>query len=239
MNLDLILCNRSTIVVPWDETYFAGSVSAFVLVANQQFLPCGWGLHIGIDHIEAHYVGKSESLADGTPYVVYLRDKSDQPGDLGYHIEGPQASVFLSDDLAYRSDPCVTWTHEAFEMVVDPKTTWVEQIGDVWLAVESCDPVEADADAIPTSVPEGQQFMVSNVVTPRYFGIDTSDGPFDLRESLAGPAPLLRPGGYQLVYRGGQWTQNTARLADGRMPPRALRNGRKAVRCLSAPRTSS
>lgn len=228
--IELALVNRST-VSAWDDALFAGAARAFEQVANTQFLPA-WGALIGVDKITVHYIGKAEAAPTGPlmPYTIELRDASDEPGDLGYHLYdngAPHGYVFLADDLKDGADPVVTWTHEAFEAIADPKTIWTVPLGDAFLAVEVCDPVEADTDAI-TAIAGSSIYRVSNFVTPRWFGLGKAAGAWDARGLLKGPMPLLRPGGYQLEYRAGQWTQVTARLA-GAMPPRALRAGRKAL----------
>src|SRR5579863_3767137 len=124
--LEVAVVNRSiTVVDGWDETAFENSVDAFNLVANGRFLD-SWGPVANFSKIEAHYISKSQPEPDGTPYQVRLVDKVAVAGDLGYHLlhdSIPQALVSLGADELTRCDPCVTWTHEAFEMAVDRKST--------------------------------------------------------------------------------------------------------------------
>jgi len=72
---------------------------------------------------------------------------------------------------------------------------------------------------------------------PTYFGGARGGLKYDFAGHLHHPVPALLPGGYLAIeLPNGQWTQITARLADGTMSRRAKRIGRSAKRIVGMQR---
>lgn len=152
---------------------------------------------------------------------VYILDKSDVDGALGYHDVDPTnptlpiGKVFAGTDKQYGLSASVTASHEIMEMAGDlwclasmqcnpanPAEFWAQELGD---------PVEADADGY-----EYQGVLLSDFVYPAYF-VGTgaaSDGRYDYAQRLTKPR-TLRPGGYQAYWNGRTWTQRTAQSEPG------------------------
>lgn len=165
------------------------------------------------------FVGRGDA-PDPTHWKLWLLNTSDDLGALGYHEDDtgmPEGKVFVLDDLRYGAEISVTASHELYEMLADPLTTRTATIGGAVYAVEASDPVEADSLGY---LRDG--FRLSDFVLPSYFGLEMSTK-FDFMGYLAGPCPMLTPGGYQLSYVNGNWTTIAARHADGTMSHRAWR----------------
>lgn len=93
-----------------------------------------------------------------------------------------------------------TASHEAVEMRADPDCNLYAAMADGReVALETGDPVEADAYLMPVSIAgEVRGIYVSNFVLPSYFQPGSS-GPWDFMGRLQGPAPSMTPGGYLIV----------------------------------------
>ncbi len=172
-------------------------------------------------------------------WPIFLNNKSDTPGALGWHDD--QAGLifgrcFVGDCKRYGVSPWVDMTHEAWEMRVDPTINRLAPLANgVQAMVEVGDPVEDDLFAIPW-----KGVKVSNAVLPSFFGLNGWAGPWDIGTASCGMNIPLRgnvqdianhtvpipSGGYQTLLIDGQYTQLTARLADGTLPYRATRMGR-------------
>ena len=72
--------------------------------------------------------------------------------------------------------------------------------------------------------------LVSDFVTPAYFGLGGPASRFDMCAKLTSACPSMLSGGYLEFLRAGQWSQITARLADGSRSYRSQRSGRTAYR---------
>lgn len=102
----------------------------------------------------------------------------------------------------------ITFTHELFEILGDP---WADLtggargvlVGSAWYALETADPVEANAYTYTRKGRRGQPVRISDFITPEWF-VSGSDGPWDFTHAVRFPLQIL-PGGYQLVYRNGAW----------------------------------
>ena len=144
------------------------------------------------------FVTKGQSPPPGAWWIVVL-DDSDQAGSLAYHDltnEGlPISKVFLKTLLAGNADLGVGASHEICEMAVDP---WLngafQDDNDVFWANEICDPVEDDQYGYKIG-----DVLVSNFVTPAWFGHKNAPGPLDFSGHATGKFQILT-GGYAQKY---------------------------------------
>lgn len=137
--------------------------------------------------------------------VLYIWDRCDVPGALGYHDRNnkgiPYGFVFLDVSKAAGENWTVTLSHEALEMIADPEVNLLV-LGPhpanpkkaVFHWYEMCDAVQAD-----TYLVDGVE--VSNFVLPLYFtGGDEYVGRNDFLGRLHGGKTLksfgVNPGGY-------------------------------------------
>jgi hypothetical protein len=151
---------------------------------------------------------KSTGFIKGDWAVVFL-DDADQPGALAYHDLTPDgfpiAKVFVRTTIQNGDLVSVSASHELVEMLVDPginmMTTGPEPT--TVYAYESADPVEAlsfPVDHIP----------MSDFIYPSYFETFHKAGSvkFDQMGKVKKPFQVLS-GGYQIIFKNGQWSQIT------------------------------
>jgi hypothetical protein len=137
--------------------------------------------------------------------VIYLWDKVDVPGALGYHDKNnrgiPFGFVFtdLADQLGEKWS--VTLSHEALELLGDPFVNLLaagphpaEPERDVLYWYEMCDAVQAETYEI-------DGIAVSNFLLPMYFTVEAeAEGRNDFLGTLHDGNPLgsfgINPGGY-------------------------------------------
>jgi hypothetical protein len=166
------------------------------------------------------------------PLVVYLKngatqkydaligilDDADQAGVLGWHTEGPDASVYgrvfarpVLDNgggiLSGKLSVCSVLSHEILETVGDAACNGWAQRGDgVLVARELCDPVEGDTYEVTiASAGESVTGTVSDFVVPAWFDPDAKGAPYDWMDLLSSPFQV-RPDGYVIVMNGGTVT---------------------------------
>ena len=138
---------------------------------------------------------------DGLPperRIMAIVDTLDVSGALGYHDD--DFGVIFGRVLNQGPiDTCVTLSHECLEMLVDPTCTgWRDMGGGRRVALEVCDPVQADTYAVQARVGElERQMLLSNYVTPRWFD-PAGVGLFDRLGRLTAPLSMS-PGGYLIV----------------------------------------
>jgi hypothetical protein len=129
---------------------------------------------------------------------MLIVDSLDMPGALGVHMDdiGAIHGFVLNQGPV---DTCVTLSHECLEMLVDPTCTgWRSLGGGRDIALEACDPVQADSYAQRATVGElARDMWLSNYVLPRYFD-PAGVGGFDRMGKLDAPLSMS-PGGYQIV----------------------------------------
>jgi|SRR5579872_61230 len=158
-------------------------------------------------------------------WPIFINNHSTDPGALGWHDDAADlifSRVFAGDCQKYGIDWMVDCTHEAWEMRGDPAINKTVHLPDGDLAAyELCDPVEDDLYAIPFN-----GIRVSDFVLPAYWQAAAPGARYDYGGHLGGPCPTLASGGYQSLYRDGQWTQVTARKLDGTFSYRSQRRGR-------------
>jgi hypothetical protein len=166
----------------------------------------------GVEAASFTFVPKAQTPASGTWWVVFL-DNSDQADALAYHDltdEGlPISKVFVKTLLADNASVSVGATHEICEMAVDPwlNSAYQDPSGVFW-AGEVCDPVEADQYGYMIG-----GTLVTDFVTPNWFGHQHAQGAIDLRGNARAPFEVLS-GGYAQKFdphRG--WVQVTGRKA--------------------------
>jgi hypothetical protein len=149
---------------------------------------------------------KSTGFLPGHWAIVFL-DDADQPGALAYHDltpDGlPESKVFVRTTIKNGDLVSVSTSHELVEMLVDPAINLMTTGPDprAVYAYESADPVEAltfPVNGIP----------MSDFVYPSYFEDFHKPGsiPFDHMRKVTKPFQVLS-GGYQIVFKGGKWTQ--------------------------------
>ena len=138
-------------------------------------------------------------------WVVFL-DDSDQANALAYHDltdKGlPLSKVFVRTILADKASVSVGATHEICEMAVDPTINLAAQDnGGTFWAYEVCDPVEDDQYGYSVD-----GILVSDFVTPSWFGFKNALGPFDFQQHATGPFQVLTSG-YAQKFGPSGWTQ--------------------------------
>lgn len=149
---------------------------------------------------------RTSGFRKGAWAMVFL-DDADQPGALAYHDLTPDgfplAKVFVKTTLDNGDLVSVSASHELVEMLVDPAINLMSTGPDpkATYAYESADPVEAlsfKVDGIP----------MSDFVYPSYFeGFRKANSvKFDQMNKVSRPFQVLK-GGYQIVFKGGKWTQ--------------------------------
>lgn len=135
-------------------------------------------------------------------WAIVILDSPDVAGAAGYHdltVDGfPLSKVFLS-----AGDVTVTMSHELLEMLVDPAINMMtDGPNPKWAyAYECCDSPESTDYLI-------DGIKVSNFVYPSFF--ETFRKPkstkFDYLGLIDRPFKLLK-GGYQSVWKNGNWTE--------------------------------
>ncbi len=175
---------------------------------------------------------KSTGYVKGTWAMVFL-DNADQPGALAYHDltpDGmPQAKVFVKTTLDNGDLVSVSASHQLVEMLVDPaiKLTTTGPDPNLIYAYESADPVEE------TNFPVNGITM-SNFVYPAYFEASLKPGSvqFDHLKRVTIPFQILS-GGYQLVFKNGEWTPLFGSVAKQRRYAKEDRRGHRSELRLS------
>src|SRR5882762_1757956 len=149
---------------------------------------------------------KSNDFIKGAWAVVFL-DDADQPGALAYHELTPDglpiSKVFVRTTLQNGDLVSVSASHELVEMLVDPAINLMTTGPDptTIYAYESADPVEALSFAV-------NGVDMSDFVYPSYFEDFHKAGSvkFDQLDKVTEPFQILA-GGYQIIFKGGQWSQ--------------------------------
>ena len=156
--------------------------------------------------------GTTAQLVETTGYrpgawaLVFL-DDADEPGALAYHDltpDGlPQSKVFVNTLLGSGETVSGAASHELVEMLVDPGLNLLSigPDGTTAYAYESADPVEELHFAV-------NGFPMSDFVYPSYFEAFRAPSSvlFDHLGCVRRPFEIS-PGGYQSVFKDGQWTE--------------------------------
>ncbi len=169
-------------------------------------------LQVYVDKYIAPVWGTPCKLVKTTDYVkgawaIVFLDNADAPGALAYHDltpDGmPQSKVFVKTTLDNHDLVSVSTSHELVEMLVDPAINLLTTGPDpkTIYAYESADPVEALSFKV-NGIP------MSDFVFPSYFEAFHPAGSvkFDQMGAVKKPFELLK-GGYQIIFKGGKWSQ--------------------------------
>lgn len=180
--VSIAVFNQSTVVT---DAQVAQAVSDIQTQLVRDFVPA-WALPTSLT-----FYPSGAPMASAT-WNVYLRDMTDHPGALGYHVPGtiPTAYVFAqtAGDIW-----TVTLSHEIIEMRVDPGlngtletlTAKINGVSDL-ITIEPCDPVEPSAYTINMT-------PVADFVFPSWFS-STGQAPFDQLGLVTAPFQVA-PGG--------------------------------------------
>jgi hypothetical protein len=202
--LQIAVINESTVAADGDIQEL---LPAFTQQWNQD-LNTVWG----VGNAQFAFTPKTTAPAAGAWWVVFL-DDSDQANALAYHDltnEGlPISKVFVRTIQADNASLSVGATHEICEMAVDPwlNSAYQDQQGVFW-AGEVCDPVEDDQYGYTIG-----GILVSDFVTPNWFGHQYAQGPIDLQQRAQSAFEVLT-GGYAQKWDPQQgWQQVTGSKA--------------------------
>ena len=162
-------------------------------------------------------LARASGFRKGAWAFVFL-DTADQANALAYHELTPDglplAKVFVKTIADAGASLTVAASHELVEMLVDPAINLLSLGPDpkAAYAYESADPVEADALGFRVN-----GFLMSDFVYPSYFENfhKPNSTKFDYRGKVSKPFQIL-PGGYQLVFKNGQWSQLTTSKSKAR-----------------------
>jgi hypothetical protein len=160
---------------------------------------------------------KTSGFKKGAWAFVFL-DTADQANALAYHELTPDgfplSKVFVKTIADAGASVTVAASHELVEMLVDPAINLLSLGPDAKAAYayEAADPVEADSLSFTVG-----GFPMTDFVYPSYFeGFRKPNSTkFDHRGKVTRPFQILA-GGYQLVFKNGEWSQLTATKAKAR-----------------------
>lgn len=149
---------------------------------------------------------QSTGFLKGAWAIVFL-ETADEPGALAYHDLTPDglplSKVFVGTTVKAKESVSVATSHELAEMLVDPAINMMCTGPDetAMYAYETADPVEALSFKV-------NGLAMSDFVYPSYFeGFRKAKSvKFDYLGKVAKPFQILK-GGYQIVFRDGEWTQ--------------------------------
>lgn len=202
--LQIAVINRSTAI---NDRDVQAMIPAFSAQWNNE-LNAVWG----VGSAQFAFCAKGTAPPAGSWWVVFL-DDSTQANALAFHDltdQGlPISKVFVKTIQADNASVSVGATHEICEMAVDPwlNSAYQDAQGTFW-AGEICDPVEDDQYGY-----EIGGILVTDFVSPNWFGHQNAVGPIDYRQK-AGKAFEVLTGGYAQNYdpRAG-WVQVTGAKA--------------------------
>ncbi|HKT73034.1 MAG TPA: hypothetical protein VJQ47_09105 [Steroidobacteraceae bacterium] len=170
---------------------------------------------------------KSKDFIKGAWAIVFL-DDADSPGALAYHDltpDGlPESKVFVRTTIRNGDLVSVSASHELVEMLVDPAINLMTTGPDpkTIYAYESADPVE-DLSFPVNAIP------MSDFVYPAYFETFHKPGSvqFDQLGKVTQPFQILS-GGYQIIFKGGKWSQLYGSAAKKRAFAKEDRRGHRS-----------
>lgn len=216
--MNIVVVNACRIVANAEVEAYVGVLQAF----DSEVLAPAWNLEPCV----YSFLPTGQMPKRGKDiWPIFLNNKSNIPSALGWHDDKTGlifSRVFVGDCKRLHLDWRVDLSHEAFEMRVDPTINRMETLADGRIAaIEVCDAVEDELYAI-----RYRGSIVSDFCLPSYYGLGAQAGPFDYGGHLNGACPAILSGGYQSLFVAGKWQTIVNRMADGRLPYRALRNGR-------------
>jgi hypothetical protein len=202
--IQISVINESTVLSDADLQVM---IPAFQTQWNRDLAPI-WDL----DQAQFTCTANQQQPPASSWWLVFL-DDSDQAGALAYHdvtnVGLPLAKVFVKTIQADHASVSVAATHEICEMAVDPTINLAAQDsnGTFW-AYEVCDPVE---DAQYGYDING--VLVSDFITPAWFGFKNAAAPLDFQQHVANPFQVLT-GGYAQQFGPNGWQQITGAKAE-------------------------
>ena len=195
--------NRATVPLGVELGKLVVALQAYI----DEFIVPAWGTPAKLR--------QSEDFLPGAWAMVFL-DDADQKGALAYHDltpDGlPEAKVFVRTTLDNGDLVSVSASHELVEMLVDPAINLMTTGPDPMAvyAYESADPVENLSFPV-------KGIAMSDFVYPAYF--ENFHKPrsvkFDQLGKVSKPFQILT-GGYQVVFKGGKWSQTFGSVAKRR-----------------------
>jgi hypothetical protein len=219
--INIAVINESTV---YTDQQAQQTMAALQTQWNRDMAPV-WGIE------DATFVWTPKGTTPpATSWWLVFLDDSDQAGALAYHDVTntglPISKVFVKTIQSDNSSVSVGASHECCEMAVDPTINLSAQDpnGLFW-AYEVCDPVEDDQYGYDIG-----GVLVSDFVTPAWFGFQSSGAPFDFQKK-AGAAFAILSGGYAQSNNGSGWTQTTGQKARASAmvmaPPKGSRRERR------------
>jgi hypothetical protein len=176
------------------------ALPAFQAATSKDFAPL-W-------HIDAKlvYLARDAKVPAGAESIT-LVDSGPVQGALAYHelVNGVADSIiYVGTAKFYGYSWTVGFTHELWEMLVDPglTTTFQSPDGRIW-AGENADPVEADKYGYTRAGANGNPVLISDFITAKWFGAEVQ-GPYDFTNAIQEPLVIL-PGGYAQWWDGITW----------------------------------
>jgi hypothetical protein len=183
----------------------------------------------GVELATFSFIPKTKRPTAGAWWVVFV-DNSDHAGALAYHDltnDGlPMAKVFVDSLLADKASISVGASHEICEMAVDPwlNSAYQDPTGVFW-AGEVCDPVDDEQYGYWIG-----ETLVTNFVTPHWFGRRRPDSQLDLQDHAIAPFQILS-GGYAQLFQGRKgWMQVTGAQAMRSLRARQAAKGSRRER---------
>lgn len=188
--MQIAIVNKSSRL---DDGFLAYAAKA----CDAQVIECAqaWG----IDPTPVAFYAKESDLPARNCRVLVMVDDIDVPGAGGYHtfeVGVVYARVLVSD----ANGTSVTLSHECLEELVDPYcNVWRSMGGGRSVALEVCDPCQADEYAVPVTIMDRKprQIMLSNYVLPKWFE-PAALGQFDRMGAIKAPFTMSE-GGYLIV----------------------------------------
>jgi hypothetical protein len=153
------------------------------------------------------------STAPSGAWQVIVAPTIREAQDLGFHdftssfnffqgtVKIPEGFVSTQVTRADGQTISRVLSHEIIEMVVDPDVDRKVTIDGTTFLAEACDPVHPDRMGYKID-----GVLVSNFITPRYYGFpsQTTDPRHDFLGLLTAPCPILPSGGALAVLNGNQ-----------------------------------
>jgi len=182
---------------------FQATVAALSRQVTEDFHP-EWNITAKLRGTKAD-IGKGKAPIAGVhDAIIYVGDSSQDPstgvdGAFGYHSRNhkniPFGFVYLDICKEYGEAWSTTLSHEVLELLADPTAVMTVtgpspkgKKGTVHYDLEVCDPTQGDSYTI-------DHVVVSNFVTPGYFGLAGGSGHTNFLNLPLAPLGV-RPGGY-------------------------------------------
>jgi hypothetical protein len=153
------------------------------------------------------FAAKGDRIPPGA-WQILLANQTDT-GSLGYHWTAhgaPIARVFVASAIEARDSWEKMFSHELFEMLIDPHVSWAAWDGSRKIRlVEVCDPVEGLDYAFHRRDSLGRTVQVSDFVLPSWFKAGSTP-PYDFTRHVHHPGQLLADG-FVNVWGHGSWQE--------------------------------